>query len=176
MFNLFGKKSSSPVTDLVWVSSGAKNTGLVKLIRENSDAVLVAWFDETVETFESYLSSQGMEVPVYSYRTIPAPVVNGKTLVMLEHYPLAEKENSFFESHSASKILVLSALDEPLFKRFGGDKIVDMMRKLGMDENESVSHALISSAIRNAQEKIGKKVQMEQSSRSALEWLERNYS
>lgn len=175
LFNLFGKKSSSSATDLVWIHRKAKDNGLLSILKEHPDTVLVAWFEETQDVYTSFLQENGISTPVYLYRQIHAAQVGEQDLVMLEHYPLAEKENEFWSSFSAKKIRVLSALDEPLFKQFGGDKVVDMMKKLGMDENESISHALISSAIKNAQEKIAKKIGIEQPARSATEWLERNF-
>lgn len=175
MFNLFGKKQATKFKDIVWVHEPAKRSGLLTLINEKPESVLVAWFEETREEFSQFLQSNKIESPVYLYRELHQSQAHGKPLIMLEHYPLAEKEREFFQSFSGQEILVLSALDEPLFKRFGGDKIVDMMKKLEMDESESISHALISSAITNAQEKIAKKITLEQSARSAGEWLERNF-
>lgn len=175
MFNLFGKKQAAKFKDIVWVQEQAKRSGLLTLINEKPESVLVAWFEETREGFSQFLQSHQIDNPVYLYRELHQSQAQGKPLIVLEHYPLAEKENEFFQAFSGQEILVLSALDEPLFKRFGGDKIVDMMKKLGMDESESLSHALISSAITNAQEKIAKKIGIEQSARSATEWLERNF-
>lgn len=175
MFNLFNKKQASKIHDLVWIHGPAKKSGLLALLTDKPDAVLIAWFEETREEFTQFLQSRQINSPVYLYREFHASQASGKPIILLEHYPLAEKEKELFQNFTGQEILILSALDEPLFKRFGGDKIADMMKKLGIDETESVSHNLISSAITNAQEKIAKKISIEQSARSAGEWLDRNY-
>lgn len=175
MFNLFNKKQPAKFQDIVWIHGPAKKSGLLTLLKDKPGAVLIAWFEETREEFSQFLQARGIDTPVYLYRELHASQASGKPIFLLEHYPLAEKERELFQNFTGQEILILSALDEPLFKRFGGDKIVDMMKKLGMDEAESISHNLISSAITNAQEKIAKKITIEQSARSAGEWLERNF-
>jgi preprotein translocase subunit SecA len=72
------------------------------------------------------------------------------------------------------EVRVLSALDEPLFKRFGSDKIIQMMKQMGMSEKQSIEHDMISKAIQNAQDKIDHKIDIEQSARSQNDWLVRN--
>jgi preprotein translocase subunit SecA len=46
------------------------------------------------------------------------------------------------------------SLDDPLLKAFGAS-LVPMLEKLGMKENEPISHAMVTRAIRNAQDKRG---------------------
>ena len=72
------------------------------------------------------------------------------------------------------KVNVWSALDEPLFQIFGSEKIIQMMKQLGMKENESVQHTMLSKSIQNAQEKIEKKVQVEHTAHSQKDWFEIN--
>jgi preprotein translocase subunit SecA len=73
-----------------------------------------------------------------------------------------------------NEALIYSALDEPLFKHFGGDKIIQMMKQLGMKEDSMIEHKMVSKAIENAQEKIEKKVIAEQDASSPQKWIERN--
>ena len=73
-----------------------------------------------------------------------------------------------------AKVVVYSSLTDPLFIQFGGEKIVEVLRKLGMDKNESIEHNMITTAIAKAQEKIAQKVQFEQTANSQEEWINRN--
>jgi preprotein translocase subunit SecA len=72
-------------------------------------------------------------------------------------------------------VTVLTALDEALLMIFGGDKLIKIMQGLGMNEDEIIEHKMVSQSIANAQEKIEKKVTIEQSMRSQSEWIERNF-
>ena len=46
------------------------------------------------------------------------------------------------------------ALDDELMKRFGSDRIANIMERLGMKEGEEIQHKWISNAIGNAQKKV----------------------
>ena len=70
--------------------------------------------------------------------------------------------------------IILTALDEPLLSHFGGEKLIKIMQSLGMKEDEIIEHKMVSQSIANAQEKIEKKIVVEQSARSQAEWMERN--
>lgn len=72
-------------------------------------------------------------------------------------------------------VQVFSSLREPLFQQFGGEKIIQLMKQLGMKEEEVIENAMISKAIKKAQEKIEGKVISELPVRSQLDWIEKNY-
>jgi hypothetical protein len=107
-------------------------------------------------------------------REVNRPQVENNPVVFAEHYPLKKKEEQLFQNLHLEEVKVLSALDEPLFKRLGSDKIIQLMTQMGMDEKQSVEHSMITKAIHNAQEKMESKVNFEQSARSQNEWLEKN--
>ncbi|MEO8713261.1 MAG: hypothetical protein ABI405_14110, partial [Parafilimonas sp.] len=69
---------------------------------------------------------------------------------------------------------IYSSLDEPLFNYFGGEKIAVLLEKTGMKEDECIQHALVTTALKNAQEKIAKKILIEQTTQSAADWFSRN--
>ena len=50
-----------------------------------------------------------------------------------------------------------------------------MIQSLGINEDEIIEHKMVGQSIANAQEKIEKKVVVEQSVRSQAEWMERNF-
>jgi preprotein translocase subunit SecA len=65
-------------------------------------------------------------------------------------------------------------MDEPLFKHFGSEKMIPLMKLLGMKENEVIEHSFVSQSIIKGQNKIAAMVSFEQSADSQKEWLERN--
>ena len=70
--------------------------------------------------------------------------------------------------------MVFSAMDEPLFKFFGSEKVIPLMKMLGMKEEKAVEHPMVSKSIINAQQKIASKVITEQPANSQAEWMEKN--
>ena len=100
-----------------------------------------------------------------------------RTLV-IEHHPLAVRDDSLLSSLSAldclSEISFHSALTDPLLSHFGGEKIEGLLRRLGLAEEECVSHELISRAIRGAQDKISSQVKQDMQTQSAEDWFKYN--
>ena len=43
-----------------------------------------------------------------------------------------------------------------------------------MQENECIQHSLVTGALKNAQQKIAKKVTLERSARSQSQWFQKN--
>ena len=176
MFNLFSKKGRKPtVKDIVWISANAKWRGLVDLYNKDESTVFIFWFDETLTSAQDFLSSQMVpKINLVLARDARYLQVQEKPVVFAEHHPLRNKEQQFFQDLHLSVACVLSALDEPLFLRFGGEKIIHLMRQLGIDEKESLENSMITTAIDNAQEKIQREVSVEQTATSQTQWFSRN--
>jgi hypothetical protein len=177
MFNLFKKKDPSvQVIDKIWMRQDDKWKACTDLAKAGGENVFIAWFDETLQHLAELFNTEN----VTSSNIVAAQQVNthelqNKTLIFIEHYPLRSKEQTLFRALNLSEVQIFSALDEPLFKQFGGDKIIQMMKQLGMNETASIENSMISNAIRNAQEKIEKKLSFEQSARSQTDWLTKNF-
>jgi hypothetical protein len=57
-------------------------------------------------------------------------------------------------------------MDEPLFKQFGSEKMIGLIKLLGMKESEAIEHPLqVSKSIAKAQDKIATQVLIETISR-----------
>lgn len=176
MFDLFrNKKAEQKITDRVWISEEAKWNALAEIAKQNPATIFIAWFTETAEKAETILKSNNLFTnQVFFASHLHTLQIQDKPVVMIEHYPLHSKEEELF-SKLQSPILILSSLNEPLFHHFGGEKIVAMMRQLGMKETEAIENSLLTKAIQKAQEKIEKKVEFEQTASSQLEWLQKNF-
>src|SRR5438034_10606264 len=146
---LFGKKSTeTKIKDLVWMSSEAKWKGLENIWKGDPNTVFVFWFDESLEEAKNKISELGMDqIQLAPAREINHYLIPVKPVVFAEHYPWQKNEQQLFRQLQLKEVKVLSALDEPLFKKFGGDKIVQLAKQMGMGENDIIQHPLISKAI-----------------------------
>jgi preprotein translocase subunit SecA len=98
--------------------------------------------------------------------------------IVAEHHPLHECDEASLSFMSnlpcRSRIRFHCALDEPLFKMFGAERVLEVVRRLGLDERQYISHSLISSAIEKAQKKIKDQSTGNQRVDSMDEWFQYN--
>jgi len=99
-------------------------------------------------------------------------------IVVAEHHPIHGKDRAVVETAERlsckPSVCFHAALDDPLMKHFGSDKIINLFKRLGIDEAESISHPFVTSAIQNAQEKIEKQVQKDVATESMEDWFRFN--
>lgn len=172
MFGLFGGSGSKiKVIDKVWMTTEAKWKACAQMLQVNPDCVFIAWFEETRNDLVQFL---GKEVSVQQADKVDVAGLKNKMVVFAEHYPLSQKEQTLFKQLNLKEIPITSSLDEPLFMKFGGEKLIHLMQQLGMKEDEVIGHAMITTSIKRAQEKLERQVRMEKSANSAKEWFEFN--
>lgn len=160
--------------DLVWLRAKAKLHGLLNLLEEHPDALVLAWFEGTVDEYTRRLADSGRIYPVRSVRLITASEVQDKTVIFLEHYPLRSKEEQLMQNWAPQQVLVLNALEEPLFQRFGGARLMELMKKMGMEEYEQIQHPMITRSIAQAQRKLDKMLKGRDILAGSLEeWFEK---
>lgn len=172
MFGLFKKKNTGPsLKDLIWANEEFKWKGCAKLVEEDPSIILVGWFDESLERCKQILPQNAT---IVSARHVRSPQVQDKKVVLLEHYPIYAREQELIAQWHAKEILVLGALNEPLFRVFGGERITTMLERLGQNPEEPIMHSLVSHAISNAQKKIEEKVITEHLALSQEDWFRKN--
>jgi hypothetical protein len=176
MFNFFGKKKQSRiVVDKIWLSEVNKWQALVNEVRKEKDTIIALWFDETVHKLETVFSAQGLPTDkIFAVRELARNYIENNSLIFAEHYPLLSKEQELYEKLDLSHVTVYSSLDEPLLTHFGGNKIIDLVKQMGMKEDEALENPLITSAINKAQAKINKQVSFDQSAHSQADWFRIN--
>ncbi|HYM95620.1 MAG TPA: hypothetical protein VET23_15890 [Chitinophagaceae bacterium] len=177
MFNFFKKKEQGvKVVDKILITQLAKWKALEELNKKENNIVVAFWFAESLQQAQEVFSLEGGIIEnFYLAGEIRLSQISGRHIVFAEHYPLSQKENELFEKLQLAEAEVWSAMDEPLFREFGSDKIVQMMKQLGMKENQVIENNLISKAIHNAQDKIGKKILTDQTASSQEDWLRKNW-
>jgi hypothetical protein len=181
LFNLFGNKEEGKedriFSDKVYIASEAKINACVQLAKEQPGTLFIAWFSDTCKKYKEYFIQKGLEESrITEARYIHTAQLQNHTPVFVEHYPLHSKELALVEDWNLKNIMVYSAMDEPLFKHFGSDKMIPLIKLLGMKENESIEHSYVTQSITKGQQKIADKVSIEQSANSQAEWMERNMS
>lgn len=174
MFKLFNKENKPKITDKIFIHTKNKWPYCLKLLKENSKTIFIGWFDDSIEELESHLLQTNMQAVVAKARTISGSQVREMQVVFIEHYPVKSKEDQLFDQLSLKEAIFLTAVDEPLLKHFGGDKLISIMESMGMKEEDPIEHKLITQSIVTAQKKIESKVFLEHSTRSQAEWMKRN--
>ncbi len=190
--------------DKVWMRDIHKYAGLLKdirtLMKENKLILVVYYFRQTGIMLNKYFEDNSLEyttihtagaINMNSINCVESASLNSEVFIanlqkperdiiifFTEHYPLFETENTILKSigilgKKCSYCFYMS-LEDPLMTLFGGDRITDVITKMGMKEDEMISHTMISSAIENVQKKIESKVYTELKSDSIQEWVERN--
>jgi hypothetical protein len=195
MFGWFKKAPPEhPFTDRVWIDSAARLRGL---LREAAAAqtLLVAPFATDEEALAAALD--GARLAYIRVSDTPAPWrdasitltradrvhrLTGRSPVGIRplvfgHFPHPSDDRGLRESLAAvvaTAPVYFSALDEPLMRRFGGDRTMELMQKLGMDADEPIEHTLVTQAMTRAREKVGEQVKVPREARSIEEWITRN--
>ncbi len=177
MFNFFGEKKQNNIVvkDKVWLCEGNKWKACMNVAKEGKSTVFAVWFDATYRKLETLFSSNGLPADnIFVTRELARNYVQKVPLIFAEHYPLLTKEEELYQKLGLSTVTVYSSLDEPIFTHFGGDKFINLIKQLSMKEDEVLEHPLISSSIKNAQEKIYKAIEFEQSANTPDEWFLKN--
>jgi len=173
---LFKRKESIKIKDKIWMKKEAKLQGFISEWQKDPGTIFIFWFDDSLREVESIFTKQTNSAPILvTAREATAQYTVGKKIIIGEHYPLQQKENDLFQKLKLEVAEIWSSLDEPLFKRFGSDKIIEIMKQLGMKEDQVIEHSMITKAIQNAQAKISKKNLMDSPGVSQSDWLLKNF-
>ena len=170
--SLFGSKKRTNVEvipDHIWVTTDAKFAGLAKEAEERSKSetvaiLLVAHFPDVLTRLEELASQQTWEVPC---QAIPASNLNTDLAASLhldesavldiivgERHPLPSVDDRLEEfadelpcrcrfSHHVS-------LEDAVMKIFAGDWVKNVLKQMGMKEDEAIESQMVSRRIRQS--------------------------
>jgi hypothetical protein len=100
------------------------------------------------------------------------------TIIVPEAHPLLDAERRLLAFAAAIPLRVrvqpFASLDEPLMNIFAGARVQQLLRQLGMKEDDPIESPLVSRQIRRAQERLSQRVQSFEPADSAAEWIQRN--
>jgi preprotein translocase subunit SecA len=100
------------------------------------------------------------------------------SIIVAEHHPLGSRDEQLIQTAQAlscsPQICFHLALDDPLLVHFSGDSIQKLFRRMGADEETSLSHSFVTTAIRRGQEKIEREVPRDLTAQSIDDWFKYN--
>ena len=193
---LFGGSKSSNVTvipDVIWLNTSAKFKGIRKDVVAQkglgvAGVLLVAHFDDVLEQLFKIAAEHGNNIPIkvslakdLSTDLVAEWQTDGSSTIAViagERHPLPKHDDEvlqFTESlPNPSRLIRHVSLEDPLMKAFAGEWVENMLRKLGMDENEAIESNMVSRRIKAAQQKIASEAFGDSDANSAAEWLAAN--
>lgn len=191
MFGLFKKKKAKTYSRIGITRNAAFNDLTKELLQQTDARYVFYFFEESRIYFKQQLEreniivheSYGISQEVY---LLNARKQNAATLSLsrvskvycIDHFPLYSVfehfTTSLYDANPSIILIVYGGLDEPIFNVVGGERIKALMTTLGMQDTEIIEHTIVSKAIENAQQKIGKKIIIETSAQSSAEWFKRN--
>lgn len=172
MFGLFKKKDAGiRVIDTVWISEQARREACYRAWQKQPATQFLAWFEESRNQLEQYFRSQGATGFFISLAGFPGTPVQGAPLLFIEHFPLRSEEQAKFTAMGLQEVRVYNCLEEPLFRLFGGARLIATVERLGYKPDEPIEHELVTTSIRRAQDKLAEKTIISGSARSQEDWF-----
>jgi len=106
------------------------------------------------------------------------PAVRRLNILVAEHYPIPDRDDAVLALANVlpckTSVAFHTSLEEPLLKRFGGDRLMSSLASLGLDKKEAIISAFTSGAIRKAQYRFKKQAIADQRTQSMEEWFQYN--
>lgn len=186
---LFGKKEPVGETPdaIVYMRREFLDHYFIELVNSGS-AMFITFFPSTHKRLTDLIADENLKSRIVLFtgsakslefesikRFIEIP---NRRIAIAERYPLRGKETALLELLRNNGITVpinaFCALNDMIILRFGGEKTMSLMQRMGVSESESIHHPMISSSIQRAQEKTLNKVTYEQQAKSPEEWYRLN--
>lgn len=99
-------------------------------------------------------------------------------IFVAEHHPMYSRDSEITDATAKltcnAQVTFYLSLDDPVMTYFGADSIKALFERLGIEKDESISHHLVNTAVRTAQEKIESKVGKDLPAHSAADWFKYN--
>jgi hypothetical protein len=147
-------------------------------------AIFASAFDRT-ELSDAGKLTTTLEVSLILSEVLPATVRDAPpakspplTILVAEFHPMPAR-NEALERYAQSlpqgaELRVSEALDSPVLQQFMGPEVIPLLERLGLDQNEAISYAMLDHAINNAISKISAEVTQEQRAASVDDWFRKN--
>ena len=154
LFDFFGKKTTKK-TDIIWLNQEAKMNGVLDIISQNPDANLVAWSPLTKNLYEQATQKElGIKIEVKLAQRVSSFAFKGEVVYFLEHHLFYSPEAELIEHWQPQKVIFLGAMDDHVLEPAISSRITTMMERMGMEENESIEHGMVSKSIQRVQQEF----------------------
>lgn len=168
----------------MWLNLAARDRAVVRAAQAGPVLVLAS-FEETLERLRGALRAAGLQegpALVVARADQLSAVPAGASVILAERHPLPAFHRALLQKLKALAPAVtpecFAALDDPLMVSFGGERIAELMRQLGMEADEPVEHPLISKSLANAakklEQRLGPAVSRLAPAASMAEWFQKN--
>jgi hypothetical protein len=192
---LTGNKDEVEVgKERIWLTHAAKWAGIrgeaAQAIADPAApgaVILVAHFNDCLEQLRTAVAGLDQDRIVITLadalaRRMPTDLVGDPSCSVLvivgERHPLPSHNEvvADFTRQEPDRCLLIyhSSLEDPVMKRFAGPWVEDVLRRMGMKEDEPIMSRMVTRRIRQALEKIAKSATGDAPAQSAVEWMERN--
>jgi preprotein translocase subunit SecA len=198
------RNQARKIDDRIWIKKeqmfGHLFSDAANSVNQGKSVLLAYYFSDTGSFLESQLTKQGISFTVLdnvrpeieekvnmvqadllgsSYFLEKLAAGTREVLILFaEHYPLFNKEETVVKSIASLgnhvSYCFYCSFDELILARFGAEKVLGLLQKHGVNEEEMMSNPLISDAITHVQKKIQSKVIYELNAFSAEEWFKNN--
>lgn len=99
-------------------------------------------------------------------------------IVAAERHPLPERDAQITqfaaELPCQTRVTHFLSLDDPVLRVFAGEWVENILRRLGMDEDEGINSPMVSHRLRSAQQKVAAQAIADAPAESAEQWFEKN--
>lgn len=193
---LFGGRKRTRVEeapDRIWMTSEARFDGLTReaVARSSGGAdalLLVGHFADVVTRLEQIVGQRSWGVPCRAVAAsdLQRELAAGTRLdesarldiLVAERHPLpsVDEELAGFarEMPCRCQIAHFLSLEDAVLKAFCSDRVLGILRQIGMQEDEAIESAMVSRQVRKAQRRIEGRTFGSLQAASAAEWLEKN--
>lgn len=192
---LRGAKAKVQTDDRIWLTRQAKFAGIQREIAlalaepDAPDAVfLVAHFEDCLDELRSLAANAGFDEnhvlvtrsDTLEGRTAESGLDESRNILIVvgERHPRPSHDDALLEfARNLScrcRFAQHASLEDPLLKIFAGAWVQQVLRGLGMQEDQAIESRMVSRRIRSAQQKIEDRATGDSPARSAEEWMEKN--
>ena len=192
---LTGKKDRVEIAeDRIWLTQQAKNVGIRKEVAQAvadpagpHAVIVVAHFKDCLEQLRTVVVGFDRDRVLITL----ADALAGRTptnlaldetrhilIIVGERHPLPSHDEVVVDFArrlpGRCRLVYHVSLDDPLMKRFSGEWVEGVLRKLGLKEDEAIESRMVGRRIQSALRKIEQNATGDAAATSAEEWLERN--
>ncbi len=194
--SLFGKKQPTNlevVPDRIWMTTDAKYAGLAAEAEDRSMSeplaiLLVAHFPDVLARLEKVANRRTWRVPLKAVSAsklntglaagLNASEADTIDVIVAERHPLPSVDDRLEafadELPCRCRFAHHLSLDDAVMETFGGEWVRDILRGLGMSDDQAIESQMVARRIRQAQLKIEGEAYGSSAAGSAAEWLANN--
>ncbi|MGB3466142.1 MAG: hypothetical protein WBA74_12770 [Cyclobacteriaceae bacterium] len=153
--------------------------------------LLVYFFEQTGNETEQLLQAAGVAYSRPAERENLSPGLNllyvgdlsekhenAESVYAMEIHPVYSINQSLaerFKDTGLEEITCYVGMDEPLMQIFGSERIIEVLQKLGLEENETLNHPMIDKSIERAQNKLDNhSARLQNITSSQNDWMKAN--